>query len=272
MRKFLLFLVIAILFLAVSSCLLVSKDGEVIRVLILDNGLIPAYFTGTNTNSYANASTVLNKSYRLFIKVVTDAKLLSNPSILDRFDVIVIPDNSPSDTLVNSIVSWHSTGKGIVGVDSAACFLNNGIISPGINGIDVWWKYEFPKGTEIQITASDYITEGYPIGWQKTVSGFSPDCAYYFLHKVNTLSGVKVLAVHPDNTNLVAAFAYDRGGGKRIAFVGPYETFDDPDLERLIIQAVIWAAGYELPPEILRVDPSASYEIYGFAGNQSNTQ
>lgn len=271
MRKSLMIFSLVVLLLMVSSCFLVSKDGEVIRVLILDNGSYPAYYDGWNVNSSVNASTVLNKSYRLFIKVVTDAKLVSNPAILEKFDVMVIPDNGPSVSLVNSVVSWHNTGKGIVGVDGAACFINHGIISPGSNGKNVWWKYDYDHGTKIRTTLSHYITEGYPVDWQKSITTSVNDCAYYFLDKVNTLVGMNVLAVNPDDTSLVAAFAYDRGGGKRIAFVGPYDNFGDEALERLIIQAVIWAAGYELPPEILRVDPSATYETYELAGNQLNT-
>jgi len=215
-----------------------------VRVLILNNNAPGSYFFGYLCNSYQEAYDCLSKVPFILPAVVTDDEISSNPSILNNYDVLVLPDTVPGDDTLEAVKNWYNSGKGIVATDSAACFLNYAIFTPGDNGRESWWDY---ITNSIKITdTSHYITRDYPAGWENSaLNTYSGDEAYYFKDVISSVPGMTILAQQLDDETKIAVFAYDGGGNKRIVFVGPNDFFD-PQLDALMIRACMWAGRCEL--------------------------
>ncbi len=216
--------------------------NKMVKVLVIRSDTPGSYFYGSWVNSYNEAYNCMLQSPYISAEIVSDTDIASDPSILDEFEVLLIPDNGPSDAAVSIITDWYNTGKGIVAVDSGACFLNYAIFTPGDNGLYDWWKYAVDT---LKILSSHYITQDYSVGWEKEVDTVAPDEAYYFKNIIQPISGMTLLAQQIDNPDNIAIFAYEGTNYKRIVFVGPNDIFD-PELDNLMIRACLWAGKAEI--------------------------
>ena len=88
------------------------------------------YWTGTNSNTWSTYQSAMTSDpqSRFTTSVITDL----SSSTLSGLDVLILPDNAVPNTYLTSVSNWFANGKGIVCVDSAACYgAYSGFLFPG---------------------------------------------------------------------------------------------------------------------------------------------
>ncbi len=140
-----------------------------------------SYFDGGDSNAWEILQTILDSDPqgRFTTTVVTDL----GAATLSGFDVLVLPDNSVPDANVSDVITWFTSGKVIVCLDSAVSFAEySGLFWPGYGGDtgDVGeytlWDYDTCQ-YDGQIAAVNCMTSGYTLG--QAVSTISGDAEYY---------------------------------------------------------------------------------------------
>ncbi|MBI4999929.1 MAG: hypothetical protein HZB92_00150, partial [Euryarchaeota archaeon] len=196
-----------------------------------------SYWTDGNGNSWADYQGVVDSDLqgRFMSFIITEL----SPWTLELLDVIVLPDNAIPDADLAAVNAWFLPGKGIIAVDSAACFATySGYMFPagaGTNGNGVYWDYNTNENDQC-ILMPHKITESYEIN--DIYSSMGGDAQYY-----NSMLPLDALALTTQkwNSEYVYAVAREVPGAGRIVGLGPYDSHPD-GTDELIRDAIEWSA------------------------------
>jgi hypothetical protein len=192
---------------------------EGVNVAILNQGPSSSitYFNGTNENSYELVVNLLQEDdsgYFINVDVITDL----SPSTLSQYDRLVLPDNAVPDDDLDVVDSWFTSGKTILAMDSAVCYMAYmGYMWSDVAGSDGrdYWDYRSIDGLEI--VESSGTTSGFSVG-----QSFSTVSSDAWLLRDQLPSDANVLAVYSKDSNITGIAERNVSGKGKIVFFGPY--------------------------------------------------
>ena len=198
-----------------------------------------SYFSGGNANNYMAFKNTLDSDpmSRFETSIITDLYA----STLSSFDALILPDNAVPDMHLTDVLSFFSNRKGIIGADSAACYLAySGLLWPasaGSNGRGTFWAYG-SNFNDQRVILNHEITADYAVG--NILSSQSSDASMY----ISMLPGDAIALTDSQSipTNAYVA-ARDVAGGGRVVELGPFAYSTMPsDLLEIVRDAVFWAS------------------------------
>ncbi|MFQ5909875.1 MAG: DUF4350 domain-containing protein [Thermoplasmata archaeon] len=216
--------------------------GYATYVGIYDHGTTSdiSYFFGGNQNLYSTFQAILDSDplSRFQTTVITDL----SSSTLSSLDVILLPDNAVPDIYLSDVATFFNSRKGIVGVDSAVCYLAySGLLWPGAagsNGNGVYWEYGSWFNDQL-ILMSHEITADYTVG--NTYSSEGGDTGMYKTMLPGDAMALTGSSMDPTLAYVVAREVFGSG---RMVELGPFaDFFLATDLYEMVRDAVQWAAG-----------------------------
>ncbi len=227
----------------------ISDDGIKVAILNSDAGSDYSGWYGGNMNPYERAQSVLDaRGYSTVIITNDDLSSGDGKSLDDMgIDVLVLPDNGPTDTAAAAIGDWNRNYNGhIVSMDSSVVVLfYEGLITGEIHSTNyhgVLWGY----GTEVEgevINSTHPVMDSYSL--HQLITGTSGNCEFYE-SDMNTELGTDSKYFHPLvadpaelNRIFVAAFNFP-GQGRFVQMWDQYPEDETHDTENLYVSAVDW--------------------------------
>ena len=231
-----------------------SSSEAYIKVAILNSTTNPPYATGSDSNNYREAMSVLEKDPYILPMNVSSAQI--EAGILDNYDVLLLPDNWPALTANPAIIDfWNNSEGGIVTLDSAIAFLCYAGILPeesaGSNGNGEYWEYNTMDTA--QITVAHPVTAGYTMG--ENITGSMYDARYNVtaLSETADYAHYTMLANEYANTTWAYVSAYEPSNKGRVVHIWDQEPENLPT-RLMLINAVKWAAQAPSLAQLLGID------------------
>ena len=210
------------------------------------NGTTPAHLHGgMNTNYTGIYSTLIDAG--IDVDNLTAQDIQNYELTTANYDVLILADNCPRESITNIVKDFWLAGGGILGLDSAISYLGyagilfreNESVSDGDN---TFWAYNFNgNGT---IVASHPVTQSYANDTELVFT--YADWAQIDLvafEETSVWFQTKVLAVDPGDANwgvAIAVDAYDRGG--KVVQIGIPMNPWQSDWSAMIVDAIDWLA------------------------------
>ena len=224
-----------------------SANDFKVAILNSDNGYDYSGWRGGNDNPYDRVQQVLDdRGYTTTI--ITNDDLVDGESLYNMgIDVLILPDNGPTDTAANAIGEWNRNYDGhIVSMDSSVVVLfYEGLITGEIhysNYYDELWGYGTDQEGKI-IDSSHPIMGSYSLN--EEITGKNYNCEFYN-SSMNTELGSNAEYFHPLVSDLsvpdniyVAAFDFPNQG-RLVQIWDQYPEDDTHDTENLFVGAVDW--------------------------------
>jgi len=226
-------------------------DSRLIRVAIYaqPNATNPSYTgvlsAGMSTNNVSQVETILLAESRIQATVIFDNDIINHYLTTANFDVLLIPDAHPRESVLNLIHEFWLGGGGILALDGAALFLNYlGILPPeavGTDGYGVYWNYD---ALGFNFTIRHPTTQWYAVdAFIELPAGYN-----YFGWDWSALSGSSIasdlipLAHDFDDANIITALAMDRHniGGKVVTISNDLTNRYSTEIDQLIIDSLDW--------------------------------
>jgi hypothetical protein len=210
--------------------------------------------TTTTRPSYDDTGlSILLDNYTSIFNILTDAgfdvtritfqDILDHKLITASYDVLVLADNLPRETVTKHVGDFWLGGGGVLSLDSAAVFLNYmGVIpeAEGTSGYSTYWTYDTHSYSNI--TERHPTTKSYALG--EKLIGESTGLAKFIWSAVgsSTYSDDFIrLAAAPDDDDDVFALGYDsnhRGG--RVVHLGIETSTIHENWTALIRDSIKW--------------------------------
>ncbi len=217
-----------------------------VRVAIYDEANLtrPSYATtGLLAHELANLTAVLINAGHLVTNVTT-SDILNHKLMTASYDVLIIPDNLPRESIVDLVKEFWLGGGGILSFDSAISYLcYAGMIpheSEGAENNGVYWDY-YVGTTTHNVSARHPVTQEYLLN--DIVTSESMDYGAFnwpALMATSAAGDVVKLAHIPGSPDYVTLLAYESPfkGGRVVQFpsLGPIA----PDMEDMLIDSVEW--------------------------------
>ncbi|MBN2230524.1 MAG: hypothetical protein JW779_13130 [Candidatus Thorarchaeota archaeon] len=224
----------------------IPADRE-IRIALFDqqDTTLPSYDDSDSilSNNYEELETLLvNAGFsvtRLTLNDIQEYELLTA-----EFDIFLLADSLPNSNISNHIKSFWLGGGAILGLDSAAVYLNYAGILPressGSSGFETYWSYQLMD--VCNISERHPITKSYSIGDELT-NYLGNWTAYNWttLQSTSIADTLTRLAVDESSVNQVHAIGHDPVDmGGRIVHLGTPITPLGESWNQLIIDAIYW--------------------------------
>ena len=232
-----------------------------IEIAILDSTEGSGYsgWTGGNSNPYDRVQTVLdNRGYST--SIITNADITNGSSLYDMgIDVLILPDNGPTDTAAAGIGNWSRDYDGhIISLDSSVVVLfYEGLITGEIhnsnyNG-DLW---DYSADTMGNVTNNAHpVMESYSLYEQ--IYGTSGNCQFKKTELETSLGAESQyfhpLVENPGEPNKIQAAAFDfPEQGRFVQIWDQYPESESHDTENLFVNAVDWvySGGISVRPDL----------------------
>lgn len=189
------------------------------KVVVYNNSANPPYFFGGNSNIYQAVSDILTSDPQMRYSVSIATKL--DAGSLAGKDVLILPDNAPSNEEFQPITDWYKTGKEIITLDNAATYAAaSGFLwgnTTGTNGYNTVWDSGLTSQNDQLIKLADPITSKYKVGDIIDSRGYTTS----FI--VNAIpSDTKILSVSDYNPGRAYAIYRDTPNAGRIVAFGPF--------------------------------------------------
>jgi hypothetical protein len=215
--------------------------GYAVYVAIYDHPITGdiSYFFGGNSNYYSAFQTMLDSdpANRFVTEVITDL----SSSTLYPFDVLLLPDNAVPDAHLSDVADFFANRKGIVGVDSAVCYMAySGFLWPasaGSNGASVYWDYN-SRSNDQEVILGHEITADYVVG--NSYSSVGGEAQMYI-----SLLSADAFALTSSQFNPTFAYvvAREEPGSGRVVELGPFSSSPlSMDIHEMVRDAVHWAS------------------------------
>ncbi|MGV9173625.1 MAG: CARDB domain-containing protein [Promethearchaeia archaeon] len=226
-----------------------SASATDIQVAILnsDEGDTYSGWDGGNDNPYDRVQTVLDdRGYSTTI--ITNDDITSGSSLYNMgIDVLVLPDNGPTDTAAAGIGDWCRDYDGhIVSLDSSVVVLfYEGLITGEIHNTNYQYDlWDYSATTEGNVTNNAHpIMESYSLYEQ--ITGTSGN-SQFIKSEMESSLGTEAqyfhpLVEHPGQPDYIQAAAFDfPEQGRFVQIWDQYPEDDTHDTENLFINAVDW--------------------------------
>jgi len=205
--------------------------------------------------SYDTTSSILNSNYTALWNVLenagyqvynlTKADVLSHKLKTADYDVFIMADNLPRESIVNYVKEFWLGGGGILSLDSAIVYLNYaGILPPeseGGDGEGIYWNYI--STYEQNITMRHPITKSYQLN-DTYLTDFNAGWASYdwtALQGTSIASDLVMLGSKSGSSNDATSVAFDpSNGGGRVVQLPFSGKIIHSNTENLAIDAIEW--------------------------------
>ncbi|MFX0057111.1 MAG: hypothetical protein ACFE85_01920 [Candidatus Hodarchaeota archaeon] len=214
-----------------------------IRIAIYDepNVTVPSYGEPVLTYNYNNIEYILTTA-GYTVSNLTTTQILNHELTTAKFDVFVLVDNLPRESIVNYVKEFWLGGGAILSFDSAISYLcYAGILPPeseGDNGYFLYWDY-LVSATQ-NVTLRHPISKSYALG--ENFTNFNSDFATFFwsaLMGTSISSDLYKIATINGNDNAATVVAYEPtifSGGKVVHILTNFQL----DADDLVVDAVEW--------------------------------
>lgn len=217
------------------------------KAAVLSSDYWPTWVAGVVSNYWEDVLNILIADPYIEARAIISYDIVwFNALEEEGFDVLILPDNIPSEASWDCIKAFWEDGGTIIAMDTAIEFLCYAGLLPaaseGSNGYGTYWSYD--AGCEFKVNVEHPITGDYPAGAVlKAGPAFTACAAYHddWMSGQPEWANVVKILVNKDEPNKVVLAAYEPGDGKgKIIFMGgKHATF----ASTLLRNAVKWAAG-----------------------------
>lgn len=235
-------------------------DPRNARVAIYNepNTTRPAYSSaGILHNNYTAIKTLLEGAGYI-VTELTETDILNHELKTAKYDVFLMADNLPRESIVNLVKEFWLGGGSIFSLDSTISYIcYAGMIPPESEGSDnylVYWSYAYTD--EQNITVRHPVTKAYQVN--DVINETFLDWGTFdwaALQGSSAASQMTKLATNLGNPNLATAVAFDPTdkGGRVVHMIGDGSKIGD-NMDQLIIEAVEWLCPH--PKAIIAFDLS----------------
>ncbi len=243
--------------------------GDKIRVAIYDesNSTVPVWTTGAHAGGVHNNASGMKdvlRSYGYDVDLVTTSDIENHILTTANFDVFVMVDNLPRESVVDYIREYWLGGGGILALDGSGQYLSLiGAIPVEAEGTDGWgdWVY---YTNDHNISTIHPVTRGYTLheiidsddgynflSWNETAlseSASAPDITILARSLIDP-NWITALALEPHNLTR---------GGKAVTIGTDLAHLDEVPLYQMFADAVAWLA----PKPKARIAYDLSHQPY----------
>ena len=238
-----------------------TEDGKTNELLPNTSQFIPrtirvAIYNESDTSQPSYASTGLLHNNYTGLKILlegvgyqvselTESDILAHKLITADYDVFIMVDNLPRDSITDLVKEFWLGGGGIFSFDSAISYIcYAGMIpheSEGSENYGLYWHYA-PYSTTQNITERHPVTKDYQVN--DTIIEYSMDWAAFnwaALQSTSIASDITKLATKQGLSNLATVVACDPHlkGGRVVQMLGDGETIGE-NMDNMIIDAIEW--------------------------------
>ncbi|MFX1293906.1 MAG: DUF4350 domain-containing protein [Promethearchaeota archaeon] len=227
---------------------ILPRATQSIRVAIYNepNTTVPAYAPGgtplLNNNYFAIWTMLENAGYQ--VTNLTEADILDYQLKTANYDVFLMVDSLPRESIINLIKDFWLGGGGILSFDSAMGYIcYAGMIPPESvddDGHNTYWQYA--SGPEFNISIRHPVTKNYQVDdiidlYDKNWASFN----WTALQETSVASDLVKLGEIDGSDYNVPAIALDASlKGGRVVHLPDFGQPVDPNIENLIVDAVEW--------------------------------
>jgi hypothetical protein len=196
--------------------------ARVVRVAVYDepNTTRPAYATIGLLNATITPVVNLLTAAGCQVTTLTTAQIANHALLTASYDVLVLVDNLPRESIVNQVKEFWLGGGGVLSMDSAISFLcYGGLIPPESEGNEnygVYWTYASGFFATDNVTARHPATKAFHIN--DTVTTTSMDWAQFYWAAISAssvgsdLTCLATRAGSPNRATIVALDPTVKGG------------------------------------------------------------
>jgi len=224
-------------------------DNKQIRVAIYDedNSTSPSYTThqGNVHNNVSGMVDILSMVDTITPVPLTTFQISEHALTTASFDVLILIDNHPRESIITDILDFWLAGGGILTLDGSAIFLNYfGVLPPESIGDDGWgtyWNYVY---NDLVVTTRHPITKGYSLATEVDL-GLDYLCWDWTALQTSIInSDLTMVASSPTDSNAVTVLAFDPSdrGGKIATIAWDLVSDNLPELYPMIHDACDWLA------------------------------
>ncbi|NHJ47480.1 MAG: DUF4350 domain-containing protein [Asgard group archaeon] len=220
-----------------------------IRVAIYDedNLTAPAYSSspGFLRNNVTYLASLFSGSDSISTTLVTEEDILDNVLTTVNYDVLMLADNLPRESITSHVEEFWLAGGGILAFDGSAGFLNYfGILPPeslGDDGSGTYWNYD-SDGFDLNVRHP--ITKAYSTVTTINAAGGFLGWDWTALSGSAIASRLTPVALDPVDSNVVSILAFDPidRGGKIVTIAHDLVFQSVPELEQIIRDTPDWLA------------------------------
>ncbi|MHA1928418.1 MAG: DUF4350 domain-containing protein, partial [Candidatus Thorarchaeota archaeon] len=223
-----------------------------IRVAVYDepNATDPTYATvpGSEHNNAAGLRDILLAAgYQATLLDVVD---ISNDELTTlNYDVFVMPDNFPRESITTKVVDYWTSGGGILSADGSSGFLCHfGILPPesqGYNGSPNYWTY---TANDANITTMHPISQDFTFGQVIPTAGGLFCWNWTALQETSIANELTRIARSNNNPDTASILAYDPSGteGRIVTIAHDFNSLNQL-INDMVPDAVSWIAGPSEP-------------------------
>ncbi len=219
---------------------------QTVRVAVYaePNTTRPDYMTAGTLNGDPSAVVAALTSNNTVVSTVSTQDILEHRLTTRDFDVLVLPDQVPRESITQYVLDFWLGGGGVLSINSGMSYLfYSGILAPGHAGTDgygsMWTYYVMDRH---EVAARHPVTRNWQIGDSVAVSssgwavvkwpGFSSTT------EADLVTPLAYAAGMTDHVSLLARRDVVRGG--RAVHIGTPVSSVSTDIARLLLNAVDW--------------------------------
>ena len=221
--------------------------GQTYRVAIYDESdTTPPSWTlhgGTSHNNATGMQDIL-RSYGYDVALLTTEDIQNHMLMTGSYDVFVLVDNLPRDSIVNYVKEFCLGGGGILALDGSAQFLSYiGALPSEAANTDGYgyWSY---SSDDFNITTISPVTRGYSLGDSVvTGSGFFA-WNVTALEQTSVADEIAILGRKLTDQNWSTALGFDpqESGGRAVTIAVDLWHHDEMPLYQMFADAIEWLA------------------------------
>ncbi len=222
-----------------------------VRVAVYDerNDTLPRYIDAASVAQNGTVMAQFLASLGFAVSLVNVTDILNHRLNTLNFDVLVLPDSLPRESITDLVKEFWLGGGGILSMDSVAGYLGySGILpaeSEGDDGGDIYWRYwDYPAINMYMVSARHPVTKGHTLNEDLSVPTY--DFAHYNWTALSTTAdhaGMTKLLTNIANSEFAPGVAYEpteRGG--RVVHLACYGDNIIESLQNILYNAVRWLA------------------------------